>query len=370
MSEVAFIGVGSSAIERQSERSITAFALDAAVAAIEDAGLSRDEIDGYIGSPKSSHAAALHVDGADEVSVRLMAERLGLRGLTFAIDLNSAFVPEMAATAAHALRSGACSYVLALRALHNLPGVRYGEVAAELAYGEDQFKVPFGYGTGGARFATRLRTYLERAGASRKELFALVALMRENARKNPLAIWRNKSLSLEEYLAAPMIAEPLCRFDCDMPVSGAIAFVMTTAERARSARHQPVYIAGAANWQTADRIFERAGRQREDIDLCQIYDGFSFMVYEWLERLGWCEPYTAWKYVCEGRCGPAGDLPLNTFGGSLGEGRLHGAGHLREAVLQVSGRAGERQVAGVENCLVQVGPFDYASLLVLSNTIH
>jgi acetyl-CoA acetyltransferase len=369
-SKVAFIGVGSSAIERRSDRSIVAFAIDAALAAIADAGLTRDDIDGYIGSPKAPNAAALHVEGADEVPVRLMAERLGLNNLTFAIDLSSAFVTEMAATASYALRCGACKYVLGVRALYNFPDVRYAQVSKDRAFGEDQFKTPFGYDTAGARFATRLRTYLEQSGASRRDLYELVALARRNARNNPYAVWRDREATLDEYLGSPMIAEPLCRLDCDMPVCGAGAFIMTTADLARDAPHPPVYLAGSANWHTADQIFERSGRQRDDIDLCQIYDGFSFLVYEWLERLGWCEPNTAWKFVRDGHCAPDGDLPVNTFGGSLGEGRLHGIGHLREAILQVSGRAGPRQIADAENCLVQVGPFDYSSLLVLSNDPH
>jgi acetyl-CoA acetyltransferase len=365
--KVAFIGVGSSAIERRSERSIVAFAVDAALAAIADAGLTRDDIDGYIGSPKAPNAAALHVEGADEVPVRLIAERLGLKRLGFAIDLSSAFVTEMAATASYALRCGACKCVLGVRALYNYPDIRYAKVSKERAFGEDQFKTPFGYDTAGARFATRLRSYMERSGGSRSDLYAVVALARRNARKNPYAVWRDRETTLEEYLASPMIAEPLCRLDCDMPVCGAGAFIMTTAELARLAPHRPVYVAGSANWHTADQIFERSGRSREDIDLCQIYDGFSFLIYEWLERLGWCEPNTAWKFVRDGRCEPDGDLPVNTFGGSLGEGRLHGIGHLREAILQLGGRAGARQIAGAENCLVQVGPFDYSSLLVLSS---
>jgi 3-oxoacyl-[acyl-carrier-protein] synthase III len=123
-SKVAFIGVGSSAIERRSDRSIVSFAVDAAVAAIADAGLTRDDIDGYVGSPKAPNAAALHVEGADEVPVRLMTERLGLNNLSFAIDLSNAFVTEMAATASYALRCGACKYVLGVRALYNFPDVR------------------------------------------------------------------------------------------------------------------------------------------------------------------------------------------------------------------------------------------------------
>jgi acetyl-CoA acetyltransferase len=369
-SNVAFIGVGSSVIERRSDRSIAAFAVDAALAAIADAGLTRDDIDGYVGSPKAPNAAALHVEGADEVPVRLVTERLGLRRLSFAIDLSSAFVTEMAATASYALRCGACNYVLGVRALYNFADIRYAQVIKDRAFGEDQFKTPFGYDTGGARFATRLRAYLADSGASRRDLYEVVALARRNARRNPYAIWRDRETTLEEYLAAPMIAEPLCRLDCDMPVCGAGAFIMTTADLARRAPHPPVYLAGSANWHTVDQIFERSGRRREDIDVCQIYDGFSFMLYEWLERLGWCEPNTAWKFVRDGNCEADGELPVNTFGGSLGEGRLHGVGHLREAILQIGGRAGDRQIAGAENCLVQVGPFDYSSLLVLSNDPH
>ncbi|WP_130355754.1 thiolase family protein [Pigmentiphaga kullae] len=366
--KAAIIGVGGSSIERRSDRSIVAFALDAAMAALADAGIDREQIDGYIGSPKASHAAALHVDGADEISARLLAGRLGLENLSVAIDLNSAFPTEMVTTAGHLLHSGACDYLLAVRALCNLPGVRYGEVKSREAHGEEQFTAPFGYHTGGARFATRLQAYFSASGATRRDLYELVALMRRNASRNPHAIWRDKSeIALDDYLRSPLIAEPLCMLDCDMPVSGAVAFVMTRPELAAASRQPPVYVAGSANWLTADEIFERSGRDRTDIDLCQIYDGFSFLVYEWLERLGWCPPHAAWRYVRDGECEIGGELPVNTFGGALGEGRLHGAGHVREAVLQLRGQAGDRQVPGAADCLVQVGPFDYSSLLVLSN---
>jgi len=364
---VAFIGVGSSTIERRSDRGITAFALDAAVAAIADAGLSRDDVDGYIGSPKSAHAAALHVDGADEVGVWHMARHLGFTRLNFAVDLTGAFPTEMAATAAHALRAGACNIVLGVRALYNMHGIKYGAVEREQAFGDDQFRAPFGYGTGGARFAMRARAYMERSGATRRDLFDVVSLCRRNARDNRLAIWRDRAVSINEYMSAPPVADPLCMLDCDMPVCGAVAFVMTRQDIARQGRHRPVYVAGAANWLTADEIFERSNRTRDDVQLCQIYDGFSSMVWEWLERLGWCEPSQAWKFVRDGNCERDGALPVNTFGGSLGEGRLHGAGHLREAILQLSDRAGARQVSNARNCLVQIGPFDYSSLLMLSN---
>jgi acetyl-CoA acetyltransferase len=362
----AIVGFGSSTIERRSTRSITALAVDAAVAAVADAGINKDDVDGYVGAPTATNAGALHVDGADEVSARHMIRALGLTKIAWAVDLAKGFAPDMVLAAAQALQTRACDAVLGVRALYNLTGVSYGTKQVEQAFGDDQFLTPFGYSAMGARFATRARRYLALSGADRRDLFAVVAHARRQARDNPLAVWRDRGVTLEEYLEAPMVATPLCRLDCDMPVCGAAAFVMTRGDRDRTAPQRPVYVAGAAAWQRPQEIFDRARRNRADIDFCQLYDGFSSMFYEWLEGLGWCAPNTAWKFVRDGNCERDGKLPANTFGGSLGEGRLHGIGHLREAVLQISGRAGKRQLPNADNGLVQVGPFDQSSFVILS----
>lgn len=365
---VAVIGVGSSTIERHSDRGIHAFALDAAISAIADAGLERDDIDGYVGAPGATNAGALHVDGGDEITARTLVESLGITDLAFSVDAYKGFPTDMVIVAAQALRGRCCKYVLGVRALYNLSGVDYATAAPEHAYGLDQFRLPFGASAAGARFATRAQAYLHRSGATRRDLYEVVALARRHARLNPLAIWRERAVTLDEYLAAPMVASPLGRFDCDIPVCGAAAFVMTLGNNIPAGTNAPVYLAGDAGWQQVRNIFERSRRAREDIDCCQIYDGFSSMMFEWLERLGWCEADTGWKFIRNGHAERDGRLPLNTFGGSLGEGRLHGMGHLREAVLQVRGRAGARQLPKVDNCLVQVGTFDFSSLLILSAT--
>ena len=365
---VAVIGVGSSTIERHSDRGIHAFALDAAISALADAGLERDDIDGYVGAPGATNAGALHADGGDEITARTLVESLGITDLAFSVDAYKGFPTDMAIVAAQALRGGCCKYVLGVRALYNLSGVDYATAAPGHAYGLDQFRLPFGASAAGARFATRAQAYLHRSGATRRDLYEVVALARRHARLNPLAIWRERAVTLDEYLAAPMVASPLGRFDCDIPVCGAAAFVMTLGNNIPAGTNAPVYLAGDAGWQQVRNIFERSRRTREDIDCCQIYDGFSSMMFEWLERLGWCEADTGWKFIRNGHAERDGRLPLNTFGGSLGEGRLHGMGHLREAVLQVRGRAGARQLPKVDNCLVQVGTFDFSSLLVLSAT--
>jgi acetyl-CoA acetyltransferase len=363
---VAFVGLGSTEITRRSDRGITALAIEAAHAALVDAGLGAEDIDGYIGAPTATAAGSLHSSGGDEITIRPLVEQLGLSQLKFGVDLSKAFPTDMVIVAAQALQSGACNYVLGVRALYNLSLPKQQSTGSVRAYGNGQFTAPFALDSVGARFAMRARAYLERSGATRSDLFRVVELSRRNAGLNPLAVWRDRPVSLEQYLAAPMIAAPFGQLDCDMPVCGAAAFVMTRGDLVTASHATCAYLAGWSRWSQAERIFERSGIERTTIDVCQLYDGFSFMLYEWLERLGWCAPDTAWRFIAEGRGGPEGDLPLNTFGGSLGEGRLHGMGHLREAILQMSHRAGPRQIASAEHCLVQVGPFDSSSLLVLS----
>jgi acetyl-CoA acetyltransferase len=362
---VVFIGVGGSTITRHSDRGIMAFALDAAVAAIADAGLTRDDIDGYVGAPTATNAGTPHVDGADEVWSRSVVNSLGISGLAWAADLHRAFPTDMAITAAHALRSGACRYVLGVRAMYNLPDANREPPA--FAVGADQFRVPFGLHAAGARFATRASAYLARTGATRRDLYEVVALARRNAARNPLAIWRDRPVTLEDYLAAPMIAEPLCRLDCDMPVCAAAAFVMARGGDIPSGASQSAWLHGVGGWQRPQEVFAAAGLKPSDIHCAQLYDGFASMMFEFLELFGFCPPDTAWKFLRDGAGECDGTLPLNSFGGSLGEGRLHGMGHVREGILQVSGRAGARQLPRAANCLVQVGPFDSSSCLILGS---
>lgn len=363
-STAAFTGAGYSAVDRASSRGILAYAIDAAVDALAQAGIGRDEVDGYVGIGTPVNPGSVHADGADHVSAYLMTEALGLGPLAWAADV-SGFAVTMAATAAQAIASGECRCVLGVRAVYHDKTTR--AEPERLARGRAQYTLPFGTGPGGTRFAARARRYLELSGARRADLWHVVRAAREHAKGNPVACFRDTPLPLEDYLAAPLIVDPLGLFDCDMPVCGAGAFVMVPADRARASGRPAAYLRGWANWTNADSIFERSGVARADIQLCQLYDGYSPMIYEWLERLGWCEEYTAWKFVADGGTAPGGALPVNTFGGALGEGRLHGMGHLREAIVQVMGTGGPRQVVGARNCLVQVGPFDLSALAVLSS---
>ena len=359
---VVIAGFGASEIAARSDRGISAFALDAATAALTDAKLERDEIDGYVGAPYATNAGSPHAEGGDEISVKTLASMMGLR-LTWAADLYRRYPTDMVSAAAHALLSGTCRHVLGVRALHVLPGLNYATGTSNDAFGLEQFTKPYGFGTAGARFAARAWAYMHRHGANRDDLFAVVSLARRNAADNPAAIWRDKPLERDKYMAARMIAEPHGLFDCDMPVCGAQAFVMCL-EDDLPAGASPAWVTGWSGFSRPERIWQMSGRRPGDLTSAQLYDGFSSMIWEWLDGFGITSVGGAPAFIREGHAERDGKLPINTFGGALGEGRLHGMGHLREAYLQASGRAGGRQVRSGPT-LVQVGPYDDSSFVLL-----
>lgn len=362
--DIVIAGFGSSEILRKSERSITAFAQDAMLAALHDAGVARDAIDGYVGAPWATNAGSPHAEGGDEISLKTVVAAMGFRELTYGADLYRRYATDMVATAAHALQAGTCRYVLGLRALYNIQGRDYGTAEVPLAYGADQFSKPFGYTIAGARFAARAQRYMARHGVTRADMFEAVALARRHAALNPQAIWKDRGLTLEAYLEAPMIATPHGLYDCDMPVCGAAAFVMCRAEDLPDGA-TPAYVSGWGGFHTPGRVFDMAGLSTADIAHAQLYDGFSSMLSEWLEAFGFCPEGQTYRFLRDGHGNRDGKLPLNTFGGSLGEGRMHGIGHLREAYLQASGKAGARQTARSGPCLVQVGPYDDSSFVIV-----
>ena len=210
--------------------------------------------------------------------------------------------------------------------------------------------------------------YLQRYGASRESMAQVLVEARKNGSRIPWSYWYGQPLEAEDYLAAPMINDPICRFDCDIPVDGVAAFIFTTAERAQDLPHAPVYVAGYASgvpatkrlplhWPLDDimsvgtalaqRLWDSAGVTPGEIDLPQLYDGFSPFIYFWLEALGFCPLGEAHRFVEKGGIdsdSPTG-LPILSGGGALGNGRMHGVPQMLECYLQLSGRAAERQRA-------------------------
>jgi acetyl-CoA acetyltransferase len=351
----AIVGVGYTPALRHASSSLGAIALDAALDALADAGLDRSEIDGYVGTPAGPGGASTSPDGVGQISAPWIAASLGLRDLRFTVDI--AGLPSTSLEiAAHALQSGLCNYVLLLRAMYNPSGGAQQSGTGPRAAGPAQFTLPYGLTGGGSQFAMGVQRYLHEHGAKRQELFAVVDAARTHALLNPNAYWYGKPLCEEDYLNARFIFEPLCLLDCDLPVTMAGALIVTTAERARDLPHPPAYISGFAGTAPGrETVFEVSGVDRSDIDVAQIYDGFSPFVWYWLEQLGICGTGEAHAWCQGGRIKLGGELPINTAGGNLGEGHFQGFGHLREGVIQIMGRGGERQVQGAKHCLLGIG---------------
>jgi acetyl-CoA acetyltransferase len=251
------------------------------------------------------------------------------------------------------------------RALHNPAGSYHGNPMTE-ARGAMQWTAPQGYFGPLAMIALPYNEYVQRYGATRAAMAQVVVEARKNGARIPWSYWHDKPLTAEEYLAAPMIDDPICRYDCDIPVDGVAAFVFTSAERAQDLPHPPVYVSGyatghptlrrlpqhwplgdimSAGFETARRLWESTGFGPDDVDLPQVYDGFSPFVYFWLEVLGFCPEGQAHEFVLDGHidADAPGGVPALSGGGALGNGRMHGIPQMLECYLQLSGRAGARQ---------------------------
>lgn len=371
---VAIVGTGLSRIGRRIDAPIGQLAVEACEAAILDAGLTADDIDGISNYPNPSRANAGDVDGIDLVSMGYLAATMPLRNLSWSCSITHGTFVASLVEAAQAVMSGSCTSALVYRAMHNPLG-RYGVAGSVKADGDRQFTAPYGYGDAVSSYAMLCSRYMAEHGVTREALGTFVVANRQNANRNKDAVFHDVELTLEEYLASPMIVDPLCLLDCDMPVDGCGAVVVTTAERARSLPTVPAYLAGwsssglsyrASSVTTLEMWSERASRLAHslwtssgltpaDVHQINLYDGFSFLVLMWLEAFGFCGRGEAADLIASGATTLTGRLPLNTSGGALGMGRLHGTPQLIEGVRQIQRRCGERQVDPCDFSLVQSG---------------
>jgi len=365
--KVAVSGVGISKISRSAEVPLAALALDAVKTAVADSGLQMSDIDGLATFPELPASGHAIVDGIAIVSVNCMMAMLKLPNLKWHIQVETVNIGGAVQQATNALITGVCDYAVVWRAMHNPPGT-YQNLPGQFAQGGQQFTAPWGFGGPAQGMAVAYTRYLELNDQKREKMATLSVTQRKYANKNPDAFFYKTTLSVEEYLNSRMIAYPFCLYDCDIPVQGAVALVLTTAERARDLKPKPAYIAGYGQrmlFEVAGRVgsladymdggrsssrltWERSGFTPKDVDVAQIYDGFSASTVYGLESYGFCGRGEALDFIQNGRIEQDGELPLNTFGGSLSAGRLHGLWHIIEGALQASGRAGERQVKDVD----------------------
>lgn len=383
---VAIAGIGFSQIERRTSRPLGSHAMAAADAALADCGLGYDDIDGLATYPLAPFIGALQRDGEDVINVGFFLSQPRMKNVVWYSQVGEGLVATALRDATNALIAGACTHVMVWRAMYVPPGT-YGRAKMREAAGDQQFTAPYGCLSPLQWHALRYRNYLETYGKKREQMAAFVLNSRANANKNEHAIFSGRPLSPDDYLSARMISDPLCLLDCDVPVTGCVAMVLTTAERARDLRQKPAYVA-AIGQQTsnlahnisyttfdhfdtgkplADRLWRDAGFGARDLSAGQLYDGFAPSALYWLECAGFCGRGEALDYIQDGRIAIGGEMPINTFGGSLSQGRLHGMGHVAEAVLQLSDRAGPRQIADASAIAVFDGsPMLRGSALVLT----
>ena len=233
------------------------------------------------------------------------------------------------------------------------------------------WQMPFG-ATAANLAALQIRARMLRYGLTREQLASIAIAQRAHAARNPAAVYRNP-LDLDTYLNARMVSDPLCMFDCDIACDGATAFVISRAEHVVGLDHPGVTVEAldcahhdrfvweggqditriSSRWST---IWERTDFNVADVDVASLYDGFSVFVLCWLEDFGFCPVGESGAWVADpARISLGGQLPINTAGGQLSGGRLHGFGHLHEACLQIRGQAGARQVDGARLAAVGVG---------------
>ena len=377
----ALAGIGWTEFSKNSGRTVRSLASEACLKAISDAGLNVKDIDGFVSYNFGDSAPAIAV--ATEIGVPLAG---------YAVDFqsggNAANLIILSAIAA--IEAGLAKNVLCYRAMNGRSGFRLGGGRELAAHGITQFTAPFGWITYPQAMAMWCRRHMIEYGTNAEQLGEIAVTFRKNAEINPRAMQRTP-ITMDDYYNSRMIVEPFRMLDICLETDGACAVLVTKAEHAKDMAKKPVYVMGGAygggpnqgedlfdaiRWPDhshnyakyiSDDLWASAGIGPKDIDVAQIYDCFTYSIIMQLEGLGFCKEGEGGPFVMGGRIARDGELPLNTAGGLLSEGYIHGLNHVVEAVQQLRGEAGPRQIAGAETCLTTAGAMTCGSALVLRN---
>ncbi len=367
--KTAIVGLGITKVDRSPDTNPMEHLSRVMKLALDDAGLTADDIDGLVVSRVPQEAS---MDQAGEI--------FGFKNLQYTFQHWSH--GRMEATkithVALAVNSGMANYVMYLsgsmwlgnfRARYSGANSGADPESAREGIGPHLESPPYGNVAiqGGAAIATS--KYLAKYGYSERDLGAISVAHRTWGSMNPNSYWHGQPITIDDYMASRYIAQPLRLFDHSLPGNAAFCMIVTSAERARDARKPPVYISGfQGTASSAERfvfsrtglgisqqpeyeykapemlVYRMAGVDRKDVDVLGIMDVFSSTVAFGLEEFGFCGDGEALSFVGGGRIAPGGELPINTGGGGLGHVNAAGASHMTELVLQLRGEAGERQV--------------------------
>lgn len=360
----ALVGIGELKPQRRTEGiSTMELLMQVSAEAIEDSGLAPDEIDGLLVAPQVGETPQ-HVPAT-------VAEYFGMQpSMSNMVDLGGASGPGMIWRAAAAIAAGQCENVLCVIGNHrNTPAPR-----SPNRNPAREFDTPFGASGANTSYALLMQAHMDAYGCTPEDYAAIAAGSRENAQRNEMAIFYGKPSSVEEVLASPMVASPLHLLEIVMPVAGADAVIVSTAKRAETLRHPPVFLNGAGEKIThravsqapsltsgplkpsMARALAQASLNVRDVDFLSLYDCYTIMVAATIEDAGLCSPGQFGNWLKDnGGMGPDARQPINTHGGQLGFGQPDLAGgmtHVVEAVRQIRGTAPSRQIKNCQSALV------------------
>lgn len=378
----AIVGIGNTAFVRGTEKSTLELHLEAALLALEDAGLSTADVDGVMPSASADRC------------VEEFISNLGLADLGFSAQTHMGGASTVAAiqVACLAIESGQASCVLVPAGRRGYSGERVSTRAmpmASIMTDTLEFEAPYGNLVAVQWFAQAAQRHMHEYGTTSEQLGHIAVTMREHANLNPNALMYGRPMTLADHQASRMISSPFRLFDCSLESDGAGAVVVTSAERAKDLKQAAVNISGIAQSHgypptsltqkpdmsevhalrvAGEKAFAMAGMTTDDIDSLMVHEGFSWYVIAGLEALGFVKPGEGGPFAADGHIKLGGALPVNTSGGALSEGHVSGMNHIIEAVRQLRREVPpRRQVAGCERILVATeGNFFDASSMILS----
>jgi len=379
----AIVGLGATEFSKNSGRTELRLALEATLAALDDAGIDPSEVDGF-----SSYTV-------DKVPEYEIARLLGAKNVSFFSQIphggGAACAPVL--HAAMAVATGIAKTVVVYRAMNERSWYRFGSgsygfastpIFENVNYG---WYMPHGFHTPASWVGMFAQRYMHTYGATSEDFGRVSVAVRDFAATNPAAFFYNKPITLEEHQNSKWICEPLRLLDCCQESDGAVAMIITSVDRAKDLKQKPVYIKGAAQGISdgqqimtsyfrdditglpemglvAKQLYAQSGLGPKDIQTAVIYDHFTPFVLPQLEEFGFCKRGEAKDFIRAGQHARGGQLPINTHGGQLGEAYIHGMNGIAEGVRQVRGSA-VNQVKDVSNVLVTAGTGVPTSGLIL-----
>ena len=382
---VAITGFGQSKLYRKPTVYPFNLATDACLLAIEDAGLTPADIDGIACWPGTQVGVG---HGNSSASTTDLKNSLGLKLNWYSSGTGPAQYASIV-NAIGAIAAGYCNHVLCYRAEGERWVPTYGRAFADgsmpVASGFQEWMLPYWAPSAANWIGLHADLHMRETGISREQMAMIPINQRKNAALNPNAVYR-EPLSLDEYMSSRMITTPFCIYDCDVPIDGSAAVVISRLDAARDLRQKPIRFEavgcalhdheswfGRSDWpnmalnDAAKMMWDRTDLKPADVDTAHLYDGFTWLTILWLEALGLTKRGETGAFLEGGkRIALDGELPLNTNGGQLSEGRLHAFNHLGEAIRQLRGQAGERQVKDVNVSVCGAGGGVFGASLLLT----